>query len=205
MLRNAILAAAITLTVGAATTTAQAASWPGCAAFATQPQAQAAWVAAGSPPAGDGDSDGIACESLPAGPAPFVPEQASQPVPQLAPAPASGTSNCRRSSRIVNVTYSARRYPRITAHARAAIILGYPAVLRVNRKGADKRRTTLLSVWPARRGYDRDEYPPAVGPSKVDADVRYIRSRENRSAGAVLGNTLAGFCDGQRFRYRIVR
>ncbi len=33
------------------------------------------------------------------------------------------------------------------------------------------------------------------------ADVAYVRSSENRSHGATLGNRLRRFCDGTRFRY----
>ena len=60
---------------------------------------------------------------------------------------------------------------------------------------------------------DRDEYPPAVGrgrgaqlvrgssPRGWRADVAYVPSSENRSHGATLGNKLARFRDGTRFRY----
>ena len=60
--------------------------------------------------------------------------------------------------------------------------------------------------------HDRDEYPPAFadeggrdGP--VDsprgrlADVDWVLASENRSAGAVMGNRLAPYCDGQAFRF----
>jgi hypothetical protein len=83
----------------------------------------------------------------------------------------------------------------------------------VNRPGADARRDRLLSHYPTRPGYDRDEYPPAVGrgrgkgltrgrhPRGWKADVRYIRSHENRSHGSSLGAQLRPFCNGTRFRY----
>ena len=62
-------------------------------------------------------------------------------------------------------------------------------------------------------GFDRDEYPPAVGrgkgkglergrqPRGWKADVAYVPSSENRSHGSVLGIKLRRFCDGTRFRY----
>jgi len=83
----------------------------------------------------------------------------------------------------------------------------------VNRRGADERRDRLLEDIPTRDGFDRDEYPPAVGRSKGadlergrnprgwKADVRYVESSENRSHGASLGAKLRDFCNGTRFRY----
>ena len=83
----------------------------------------------------------------------------------------------------------------------------------LNRRGANDRRERLLRDIPTRDGFDRDEYPPAVGrgrgsglergrdPRGWKADVRYVPSSENRSHGASLGNKLADFCDRTRFRY----
>ena len=75
------------------------------------------------------------------------------------------------------------------------------------------RRDRLLESHPIRAGFDRDEYPPAVGrgggpglergrnPRGWMADVRYVPSSENRSHGATLGAKLREFCNGTRFRY----
>ena len=83
----------------------------------------------------------------------------------------------------------------------------------LNRPGAGARRDKLLEGFPIRDGFDRDEYPPAVGrgrgkglergrnPRGWKADVRYVPSSENRSHGSVLGIKLRRFCDGTRFRY----
>lgn len=83
----------------------------------------------------------------------------------------------------------------------------------LNRRGADTRRDRLLRDIPTRAGFDRDEYPAAVGrgkgkglergsdPRGWKADMRYVPSSENRSHGATLGSRLAGLCDGTRFRY----
>jgi len=83
----------------------------------------------------------------------------------------------------------------------------------LNRRGADARRDRLLENYPTRDGYDRDEYPAAVGrgkgrglergrnPRGWKADVRYVPSSENRSHGASLGAKLRDFCNGTRFRY----
>ena len=83
----------------------------------------------------------------------------------------------------------------------------------LNRPGADARRDRLLEDFPTRDGFDRDEYPPAVGrgkgkglergrhPRGWKADVAYVPSSENRSHGSSLGIKLRRFCDGTRFRY----
>jgi hypothetical protein len=83
----------------------------------------------------------------------------------------------------------------------------------LNRPGADERRDRLLRDIPTRSGFDRDEYPPAVGrgrgkglvrgssPRGWRADVRYVESSENRSHGSSLGGKLRRFCNGTRFRY----
>jgi hypothetical protein len=83
----------------------------------------------------------------------------------------------------------------------------------LNRPNAEARRERLLRNIPTRDGFDRDEYPPAVGrgkgkglergrhPRGWKADVRYVLSTENRSHGSVLGLKLRRFCDGTRFRY----
>jgi hypothetical protein len=95
----------------------------------------------------------------------------------------------------------------------AAIRDGWPSVLVINRPGAAARRERVLENVRTRAGYDRDEYPPAVGrgrgkglvrgshPRGWMADVAYVPSSENRSHGSSLGAKLRRFCDGTKFRY----
>ena len=87
----------------------------------------------------------------------------------------------------------------------------------LNRKGTDARRDRLLEPIPTKAGFDRDEYPAAVGRGKPNgkqrglirginpigwlADVQYVPSSENRSHGSSLGAKLRRFCDGTKFRY----
>ena len=68
-----------------------------------------------------------------------------------------------------------------------------------------------------RAGFDRDEYPAAVGRGRANAkqrglirginpigwlaDVEYVPSGENRSHGSSLGAKLRRLCDETRFRY----
>jgi hypothetical protein len=114
---------------------------------------------------------------------------------------------------VQNVSFSATKYPHIRAHFLAALRRGWPGTLVVDRVGADARRGRLLQGVATRPGFDRDEYPPAVGrgmgpgltagahPRGWKADVRYVPSAENRSHGSTLGIKLRRLCDGTRFRY----
>lgn len=112
---------------------------------------------------------------------------------------------CRRSA--------SQKYRHIRRHFIRAVKRGWPTTLVLNRKGASARRDKLLADISTKPGYDRDEYPPAVGrgkgkgltsgrhPTGWKADVRYVPSSENRSHGSSLGLKLRRFCDGTRFRY----
>lgn len=120
----------------------------------------------------------------------------------------------RRPDRVVRIRFDRSEYPRVRRHFKAAVRRGWPTTLVINRRGADARRDRLLRDIPTREGFDRDEYPPAVGrgrgsrkltrgrnPRGWKADVRYVASGENRSHGASLGAQLSEFCNGTRFRY----
>jgi hypothetical protein len=125
----------------------------------------------------------------------------------------AGTAACVKPSGVQRIVFSARKYPNVRRHFRGALRRGWPRRRGVNRRGADARRERVLRDIPTREGFDRDEYPPAVGrargpglergrnPRGWKADVRYVPSSENRSHGATLGNRLEPFCNGTRFRY----
>ena len=162
----------------------------------------------------DGDGDGIYCESLPC-PCLKPGEDGgagAEPTPTPTPTPDRKPS-CSKPSAVQRIAFSKARYPHIRKHALAAIRAGWPAVLVINRPGADARRDRLLEDVRTRDGYDRDEYPPAVGrgrgkglvrgshPRGWMADVAYVPSAENRSHGSSLGGKLRRFCDGTKFRY----
>ena len=81
-------------------------------------------------------------------------------------------------------------------------------------RGEADASSGLARAEPTRAGFDRDEYPPAVGrgrgpraltrginPVGWRADVAYVRSGENRSHGSSLGGKLRRFCNGTKFRY----
>ena len=122
-------------------------------------------------------------------------------------------AECVRPTGVQRIEFSAHKYPSVRRHFRGALRRGWPRRLVLNRRGADERRERALRDVPTRDGFDRDEYPPAVGrgrgpglergrdPRGWKADVRYVPSSENRSHGASLGNELEPFCNGTRFRY----
>jgi hypothetical protein len=126
---------------------------------------------------------------------------------------AASAGQCVRPTGVQRIVFSAEEYPNMRRHFRGALRRGWPRRLVLNRRGADARRERALRDVPIREGFDRDEYPPAVGrgrgpglergrnPRGWKADVRYVLSSENRSHGASLGNQLEPFCNGTRFRY----
>lgn len=116
-------------------------------------------------------------------------------------APAVDPAGCTTPSALQDIFFSGTKYPHIREHELFAIRHGEPRVLHLQRDGADVRRDRLLRDWPTKPGYDRDEYPPAIGRSVWRADVAYVDSGENRSHGATMGAKLRRFCSGIRFRY----
>src|SRR5215207_8871389 len=124
-----------------------------------------------------------------------------------------GAAACVKRSMVRPLVFSASKYPNVRRHFRGAVRRGWPRRLVLNRPRADERRDWLLRDIPTRDGFDRDEYPPAVGrgrgpglergrnPRGWKADVRYVPSSENRSHGASLGAQLQPLCNGTRFRY----
>jgi hypothetical protein len=74
------------------------------------------------------------------------------------------------------------------------------AFLHICRYEATANRRASLRGIPTKKGYDRDEYPPAMADEGgKGASVRYILSSENRSAGGVMSHQLAPYCNEQRF------
>jgi hypothetical protein len=134
-------------------------------------------------------------------------------VPAATTATDARPAECVRPSGVQRIVFSAQKFPNVRRHFRGALRRGWPRRLVVNRRGADARRERALRDIPTREGFDRDEYPPAVGrgrgpglergrnPRGWKADVRYVPSSENRSHGATLGDRLERFCNGTRFRY----
>ncbi len=117
----------------------------------------------------------------------------------VAQAGSSPATSCTHG--LVTVRLSVKKHPNIIAHIKLSWRRGYPRILHVHRAGADARRDAVLRGIPTKPGYDRDEAPAAVLRRTVRADVAYVPSSENRSAGATLGNAIAGACEGAPVRY----
>lgn len=102
-------------------------------------------------------------------------------------------------------------------HARASVARGQPRVLhwapgqQETHRDASLRGFPIWSRLPLDRrkqidpehytlSHDRDEYPPAASEEGgAGADVAYILSADNRSAGSRMGNQMEPYCDGTRF------
>ena len=194
-------AVALLLAVGAAPAEAKT-----CADYPNQAAAQRAADTR------DADGDGIYCESLPC---PCLKKAGGNPGGGGSGGGNRGSSpqGCIRPRGVQPVGFSSTKYPNIFRHYARAVRAGWPRVLKVNRPGADARRDRLLENVFTRSGFDRDEYPPAVGrgkgrgltrgvnPTGWMASVQYVPSSENRSHGSVLGIKLRRFCNGTAFRY----
>jgi hypothetical protein len=180
-----------------------------CSDYATQADAQRAADTR------DADGDGIYCESLPC-PCSGSGGTSSPPPPPPPPL-ATPKPSCSRPAAVQLLRFSSAKYPNIKRHVEEAIAKGWPRVMVLNRPGADQRRDRLLADITTRAGFDRDEYPAAVGRGRANgdqrglvrginpigwmADVKYVRSSENRSHGSSLGAKLRRLCNGSRFRY----
>ena len=179
-----------------------------CADYDNQVQAQRAADTR------DADGDGIYCESLPC---PCLKPGGSAPPPPPAAPPPPPAPSCSRPAAVQLLRFSAKKYPNIKLHMEQALTKGWPRVMVLNRPGADERRDRLLEDIPTKAGFDRDEYPAAVGRGRANgsakglvrginpigwmADVAYVPSSENRSHGSTLGSKLRKLCNGVRFRY----
>jgi hypothetical protein len=85
-----------------------------------------------------------------------------------------------------------------------AVWRGWPRRLVLNRRGAGARRERLLRDIPTRAGFDRDEYPPAVGrgrgrglergrrPRGWKAVVRFVPRSETGRTGRRSAVSLSG-------------
>lgn len=177
---------------------AEAADWPGCDAFRTQPDAQTYWEQHGRPPVADRDGDGRVCESLPTG-------GADRP-------------RCTRTRSTVTVELSRARYPESTLHFEVAWRQGSPRRYTIARGRADANRDAWDQFVPEgvdadRDGEvdDRDEVPMAFtreGGRKAPngrsaSNIAYVDARDNRGAGSSIGGKLRRYCNGTRFKVRI--
>ena len=155
------LAVATVLAAGAgAAPGAQAAAT--CSDYETQADAQRAADTR------DSDGDGRYCESLPCPCAGPGENGDGEPAPTMPP---PGTS-CTRPRAVQRIVFRRASYPNIRRHYLGAVDRGWPRVMVINRPGADARRDRLLEGVPTRDGFDRDEYPAAVGRGRANGKSR---------------------------------
>lgn len=117
------------------------------------------------------------------------------------PPPDTVAQECRTVDAVVLVHLDPARWPNIAVHVQQATDRdGRPRHLHIDRPDADAHRAAALVGVPTRRGFDRDEYPPAMSAEGgADSTVVYVSSSENRSQGAAMGAALSPFCEGQMF------
>lgn len=116
--------------------------------------------------------------------------------------PATKADSCQTRTRALVIDLDNQRHARILDHAWDAIEAGEKKFLHIDCEHAKAHRRASLRGIPTRQGYDRDEYPPAASEEGGEgADIRYVKSAENRSAGSLMGRQLHGWCNGQRFRF----
>lgn len=102
------------------------------------------------------------------------------------------------------VVVDARRHPASAQHITAAVNMGAPETLTLDRSTVRSNRTGNLRHKPPRREYDRDEYPCAVFREGAGADVAYIPRGDNRGSGASIRHQLRGVPNGARVRVRVI-
>lgn len=102
------------------------------------------------------------------------------------------------------VVVDARRHPASAQHITAAVNMGAPETVTLDRSTVRSNRTGNLCHKPPRREYDRDEYPCAVFREGAGADVAYIPRGDNRGSGSSICHQLRGVPNGARVRVRVI-
>jgi RHS repeat-associated protein len=88
---------------------------------------------------------------------------------------------------VTEVRVSRSAHPESAAHIERAQAAGHPRRLTVDRNAANANRRDSLRGMPRRRGFDRDEYPPAMTrEGGRGASRQHVRSGDNRGAGASI-------------------
>lgn len=196
---------------GTSTSTTASNSSFACKNFASQPQAQEAWVAAGKPNASrvDSDGDGKACASLPAN----APSSAPTSTTPSTSTTSSDKADCKTSPQPVVVEMSREKYPQSTLHIEVAVKdYQQPTVLHINRDDTDAHRDEWHKVinkgWDADGDGevdDMDEYVFAMAAEGGrNANIALIKAADNRGSGSMLGSALRAYCAGQAFTIKPV-
>lgn len=102
------------------------------------------------------------------------------------------------------VVVDGRRHPASAQHITAAVNMGAPETVTLDRSTVRSNRTGNLRHKLPRREYDRDEYPCAVFREGAGADVAYIPRGDNRGSGSSIRHQLRGVPNGARVRVRVI-
>jgi hypothetical protein len=121
--------------------------------------------------------------------------------------PDSASSEKTASSTFdVEVKLSKSKYPQTAGHIEDAQSAGKPSILTIDRPQAQQRRSESLSSALKVAQMDLDEYPPAMfREGGTGASVRAVDPRDNRGAGATIGNVLRKHPDGTRVKISVVK
>ncbi len=200
-------------TEGISSRIADEVAFTSCKAFPSQKTAQTAWEAAGKPAEKrlDRDGDGKVCESLRGNTNSKKDSGSSSSSSGSGDGKQAGDSpTCKTTRKVVEIGISRTKTPESWQHIQDAIKKGYPAVLTIDRAGAEENRKESLKGLDKVPGKDLDEWPMAmtreggvaeIGPMKGKrAHVRAIDSSDNRSSGSSIGIKLRQWCSGTRFR-----
>ncbi|MBY9078259.1 DNA-entry nuclease [Paenibacillus sp. HN-1] len=103
---------------------------------------------------------------------------------------------------VVKLLFPSDEYPETANHIQKAIKRGEPNVCTIDRDGAEENRKESLKGVPAKKRYDRDEWPMAMcKEGGSGADIAYIKPADNRGAGSWIGNQLEKYPDGTRVEF----
>ncbi|WP_274649702.1 NucA/NucB deoxyribonuclease domain-containing protein [Paenibacillus humicola] len=104
--------------------------------------------------------------------------------------------------RVVALAFPSERYPETARHIQNAIRAGQPQVCTIDRKDADEHRKESLQDVPAKKGYDRDEWPMAMcAEGGSGANIAYIHPADNRGAGSWVSHQLDDYPEGTKVKF----
>jgi hypothetical protein len=96
------------------------------------------------------------------------------------------------------------KHPETAAHITDAQAAGKPSILTIDRPGTAAQRQISLRGQPKVPNKDLDEYPPAMfKEGGSGASVRPISPRDNRGAGACIGNQCRPLPNGARVKIEV--
>ena len=85
------------------------------------------------------------------------------------------------------IEVSRSKYPESAKHMDDAVEAGHPRAVDIYRPGASANRRDSMPGTPPKKGFDRDEYPPAMTrEGGKGASVRYLDPSDNRGAGSCI-------------------